>query len=94
MPRLGSISAVVGSELPIPCGLGLLMCYMCVMTHTSDLSTQEAEAGRSLEFKASLSYTASSRSARAITERPCLKNKQASPRNENACDFLGMFGWN
>jgi len=38
-------------------------------------STPEAEAGRSLEFKANLVYRASSGTARA-TQRPVSENKQ------------------
>lgn len=36
------------------------------VAHTCDLSTQESEAGRSQEFKASLSYVMSSRPTRAL----------------------------
>jgi hypothetical protein len=43
-----------------------------MVTHAFDPSTWEAEAGR-FEFKASLVYKVSSRTARAITEKPCLK---------------------
>jgi hypothetical protein len=36
-----------------------------VVVHAFDLSTQEAKAGGSLEFEASLAYGVSSRTARA-----------------------------
>ncbi|MCV4939129.1 hypothetical protein OFC17_30570, partial [Escherichia coli] len=40
-----------------------------VVAHTFNPNTWEAEAGRSLEFKVSLVYIASSRTARAIQQR-------------------------
>jgi hypothetical protein len=47
-----------------------------VVAQTFNPSTQEAEAGRSLEFKDSLVYTASSRTARTNTEKSSPKNEQ------------------
>jgi hypothetical protein len=51
------------------------------MAHAFNLSPQEAEAeaeaGRSLEFKASLVYRASSRTIRG-TEKPCLEKPKAN----------------
>jgi hypothetical protein len=41
-----------------------------VVVHAFNPSTREAEAGRSLEFKASLIYRVSSRTARATQRNP------------------------
>ena len=57
--------------------------------HAFNPSTQEAEAGRSLEFEASLIYKASSRTARA-TEKPCLKNKQTNKQTNKQSDILSF----
>jgi hypothetical protein len=46
-----------------------------VCTHNIDPSTQEAEAGRSLEFEASLVYSVSSRMAKAI-QRNSIKERE------------------
>ena len=44
-----------------------------MVVHAFNPSTREAEAGRFLEFEASLVYKVSSRAARAsYTEKPCL----------------------
>jgi hypothetical protein len=43
-----------------------------MVAHTFNPSTWEAEAGRFLEFEASLVYRVSSRTARAA-EKPCLE---------------------
>jgi hypothetical protein len=50
------------------------------MVHTFNPSTQEAEAGRSLEFEASLVYRVGSRISRAIQRNPVSKNKQPPPK--------------
>jgi len=45
-----------------------------MVTHVFNPSTQEAEVGRSFEFKGSLAYRASSGVARAVKQRnPVLK---------------------
>jgi hypothetical protein len=44
-----------------------------VVAQAFNPSTQEAEAGRSLEFKASLDYRVSSRTAKATQRNPVLK---------------------
>jgi hypothetical protein len=44
-----------------------------MVAHTFNSSSREAEAGRFLEFEASLVYKVSSRIARVYTEKPCLK---------------------
>jgi hypothetical protein len=46
-----------------------------VVAHTFSTSTQEAEAGGSLKFEASLVYRVSSRTARTIQENRVLKSK-------------------
>jgi hypothetical protein len=46
------------------------------VSHAFNPSTQEAEAGRFLEFEASLVYKVSSKTARAIQRNPVLKNKK------------------
>jgi hypothetical protein len=46
-----------------------------VVVHAFNPSTQEAEAGGSLEFEASLVYRVSSRTARATQRNPVSKNK-------------------
>jgi hypothetical protein len=52
--------------------------------HTFNLSTQEAEAGRSLEFKASLIHRASLRTARTTQrKKPCLKKNKTLNRQTN-----------
>jgi hypothetical protein len=48
-----------------------------MVVHAFNPSTWEAEAGRSLEFKASLVYRVSSRTARAI---PCLEKNNNKKR--------------
>jgi hypothetical protein len=45
-----------------------------VVTHAFDPSTREAEAG-GFEFKASLVYKVSSRTAKTIQRNPVLKNQ-------------------
>ena len=45
-----------------------------VVAHAFTLSTWEAEAGRFLEFEASLVYKVSSKTARAIKRNPVSKN--------------------
>ena len=52
-----------------------------VVVHALDLSTWEAEAGGSLEFKASLTYRGSSRTARATQRNPDPKTTN-QPRKE------------
>jgi hypothetical protein len=47
-----------------------------MVAHAFDPSTQEAEAGGSLEFEASLAYKMSSRTARAIQRNPVSKNQK------------------
>ena len=44
-----------------------------MMVHAFNPSTQKAEAGKISEFQASLVYRVSSRTARAIQRKPCLK---------------------
>jgi hypothetical protein len=46
-------------------------------------STREAEAGRSLEFKASLVYRVSFRTAKATQRNPVSKNKNQTKPNKN-----------
>jgi hypothetical protein len=46
-----------------------------MVVHAFNPSSQEAKAGRSLEFKASLVYRESSWIARATQRSLCLKNK-------------------
>ena len=43
-----------------------------VVVHAFNPSTWEAERGRPLEFKASLVYRSSSRTAQGYTKKPCL----------------------
>ena len=59
------------------------------MVHTFNPITQEAEAGGSLEFKASLVYRASSWTARATQRNPSQKtNKQKlATRRADPCVF-------
>jgi hypothetical protein len=45
-------------------------------------STQEAEAGESLEFQASLVYKASSKTAGAVTQRNLFSRKQTKKERE------------
>jgi hypothetical protein len=52
-----------------------------VVAHAFNPSTQEAEAGRSLEFEASLVYRVSSRTAKATHRNPVSKNQK--PKNKN-----------
>jgi len=47
-----------------------------VVAHTFNPSTWEAEAGGSLEFKASLVYRVSSRTARATKRNPILEKRE------------------
>jgi hypothetical protein len=47
-----------------------------VVAHTFGPSTQEAEAGRFLEFETSLVYKVSSRTARAIKRNPVSKEQK------------------
>ena len=47
-----------------------------MVVHIFNSSTQEAEKGRSLEFKANLVYRASFRTARATQKSPVLKKNQ------------------
>jgi hypothetical protein len=58
-----------------------------MVAHTFNPSTQEAEAGRSLEFKASLVYRASSRTARATQRKPVLRK---TIKNQNKTDDFTM----
>jgi hypothetical protein len=52
--------------------------------HAFNPSTCKAEAGRSLEFKASLVYRVSSRTARATQRNPVSKNKdKQTNKNKN-----------
>ena len=46
------------------------------MAHTFNPNTLEAEAGGWLEFKASLVYRVSARTARATQRNPVLKNQK------------------
>jgi hypothetical protein len=46
-----------------------------MVAYTFNPSTQEAEAGGSLEFEASLVYRLNSRTVRAIQKKTCLKKK-------------------
>ena len=50
------------------------------MVHTFNPSTQEAEAGGSLEFDTSLVYQVSSRAAKATQRYPVLTNLPPSPK--------------
>ena len=50
---------------------------LAVVAHACNLSTQEAEAGDLSEFEASLVYRVSSKTARAVSEKPCLKKREA-----------------
>ena len=52
-----------------------------IQAHTSNSSTWEAEAGRISEFKASLVYQVSSRTAKATQRNPVLK-KQKEKKNQ------------
>jgi hypothetical protein len=56
-----------------------------VVAHAFNPSTQETEAGGSLEFEASLVYKVSSRTARAIqnTEKPCLEKLKKKKKKKN-----------
>jgi len=54
-----------------------------VVLHAFNLSIWEAEAGGSLEFKASLVYRVSSRIARATQRNPVLKNPKTKPNQPN-----------
>jgi hypothetical protein len=47
-----------------------------VVAHAFNPSTQEAEAGGTLEFEASVVYKVSSRTARAIQKNPVSKNQK------------------
>jgi hypothetical protein len=53
------------------------------VAHTFNPSNREAEASRSLQFKASLVYTVSSRTARA-TQRNLVLKKQQTNNNNNS----------
>ena len=55
------------------------------MTHDFSPSTQEAEGKQISEFKASLSYKLSSKTARA-TQRNCLKKKQKRKNKQKKKD--------
>ena len=46
------------------------------MGHVFNPSAKKAEAGGSLEFKASLVYRVSFRTARATQRKPCLEQQQ------------------
>ena len=50
--------------------------------HPFNSSTQEAEAGRSLKFKASLVYRASSRTSSKATEKRCLEKPKKKKRRK------------
>jgi hypothetical protein len=55
-----------------------------VVRHAFNFSTQEAEVGRSLEFKASLLYRVNSRTAKATQRNPFSKRKKkVRGRKEN-----------
>jgi hypothetical protein len=47
-----------------------------VVVHAFNPSTREAEAGRFSEFKASLVYKVSSKTARAVQRNPISKNQK------------------
>lgn len=47
-----------------------------MMAHTFNASTRKAEAARSLKFKATLLYNASSKIVRATLKNPVLKKKE------------------
>ena len=53
-----------------------MLCVLKVGVHTFSASTGEAEAGETLEFKASLVYKVSSRTTRA-TQKPRLKKTKS-----------------
>jgi hypothetical protein len=53
-----------------------------VVVHAFNPSTWEAEAGRSLEFKASLVYRVSSRTARATQRNPVWKKQKQKNKNK------------
>jgi hypothetical protein len=51
--------------------------------HTFNLSIWEAETGKALEFKASLDYKASSRTARATQRNLVLGRKKKKQKQQN-----------
>jgi hypothetical protein len=53
-----------------------------MLAHAFNPSSWEAEAGRFLEFKASLVYKMSSRTAKA-TEKPCLETPSPPPKKRS-----------
>jgi hypothetical protein len=54
-----------------------------VVAHTFKASTWETEAGGSLEFKASLVYRVSSRTARATQRNPVMKTEVGGKKSPN-----------
>jgi hypothetical protein len=50
--------------------------------HAFKPSTQEAEAGRSLEFEPSLVYRVNSRTTKVTQRNPVLKNQKKKKRRE------------
>jgi hypothetical protein len=66
------------------------------MTHTFNPSTWEAEAGGFFEFKASLVYRVSSRTARATQRNPVSKKrkrrKEKKKRESSFCTPLSQTG--
>jgi hypothetical protein len=54
-----------------------------VVAHTFNPSTREAEAGGSLEFKASLVYKVSSRTARATQRNPVSNKTKQNKTKQN-----------
>ena len=54
-----------------------------MVVSTFDPSSEEAEAGRSLECKASLVYRVSSRTARATQRNPVSKNQKKKKKVGN-----------
>jgi hypothetical protein len=62
-------------------------------THAFSLSTWQADTGRSLEFRTSLVYRVSSRTARATQRNPISKNKTKTTKtcySENGFSDLWM----
>jgi hypothetical protein len=59
---------------------------LAVVVHAFNPSTWEAEAVRFQEFKASLVYKVSSRTARATQRNPVSKKKKKKKENNNKSD--------
>ena len=59
-----------------------------MVAHTFNPSTWEAEAGGSLEFKASLVYRVSCRAARTTQRNPVSKNKKQKQKQNKLYIYI------